>query len=425
MNQKACPAPLFDTSLSRLLLLMMIPLLFIPKINLLTFSADETAGLRIDDLILLCLTPLIFWAGIVTRRPLSAIEKRIGALLLFSLLSFGINRLLVAEELLFVDAKLTYALRIFEYFLFFYVGSTLASPKKLTPFLYAFLGLNAVLMIAQKFGLAGQFSNYGYIREYSGRVMGVASFPSEMGAVLNLLFAYLLFIDARRFTGPRLAALVLLFGPLTVMTGSRSALMAMLILFSAKCLMLLRQRSGKTTVIALFSLSIALFGVAAWNSQEIKERSSALFSKKNVELATRVWQAVDTHYNPTGSEAVRYKSLENDKSWWVRIHKWCYASKLFLEHPECYLQGIGPGFATAGLDGGLLRIAVEYGLVGAALFFSFFSRIASVSIRLKWMIAALLINMLFFDAYLAYKPMSFLFLAAGADQQQKSSICYN
>ena len=42
---------LFDKRLAALLSLLCLPLLFLPKVNLLRFSG-ETAGLRIDDLLL-------------------------------------------------------------------------------------------------------------------------------------------------------------------------------------------------------------------------------------------------------------------------------------------------------------------------------------------------------------------------------------
>jgi hypothetical protein len=102
-----------------------------------------------------------------------------------------------------------------------------------------------------------------------------------------------------------------------------------------------------------------------------------------------------------------------DLSWWMRLHKWIYALKVYLEHPACYLQGIGPGFCGPALDGGYLRLLTENGLIGILLFLQLLSKLYRQSPQLKGMITALLVNMLFFDAYLAYKPMSLLFLVSG------------
>src|SRR5690606_31552302 len=106
-------------------------------------------------------------------------------------------------------------------------------------------------------------------------------------------------------------------------------------------------------------------------------------------------------------------STKEDTSWWMRIHKWLYALKIYLDHPESYFQGIGPGFAMAALDGGVLRIFVEYGIIGFILFFQLFYRIAKVSETLEYCIVAFAINMIFIDVYLAYKPMALIFFMTG------------
>jgi len=138
----------------------------------------------------------------------------------------------------------------------------------------------------------------------------------------------------------------------------------------------------------------------------------AFFSFKNIELIATVWDNISLEYDPIGKESVRQGG--SDASWWMRIHKWCYALKLYVMHPVCWLQGIGPGFAMAALDGGFLRILTELGIIGLWLYAKLFYGIAQQNRQLKWMIIVFCLNMLFFDAYLAYKPMSLLFLVAGA-----------
>jgi hypothetical protein len=111
----------------------------------------------------------------------------------------------------------------------------------------------------------------------------------------------------------------------------------------------------------------------------------------------------------------------------MRIHKWIYALKIYFDHPESYLQGIGPGFAFAALDGGLLRILTENGLIGAFLYWMFFASIYHQSKQLAWMVLVFVINMIFFDVYLAYKPMILLFFVSGytyARQMDSSAYAY-
>jgi hypothetical protein len=56
---------------------------------------------------------------------------------------------------------------------------------------------------------------------------------------------------------------------------------------------------------------------------------------------------------------------------------------------------------------------VENGLIGLFLFWKFFKSIAKKSPQLMSMVAVFALNMIFFDVYIAYKPMSLLFLVAG------------
>src|SRR5258708_7519293 len=129
---------LFDKRSIILLLLITVPLLFIPKINLLTLQG-QTAGIRIDDLLLFSLASVIFWAIPVLNRRLIYPEKLILALTGCSILSFLVNQILVSMEILDVDAKVFYCLRLLEYFLFFYMGTFLVRFMNIRTIFAAFL----------------------------------------------------------------------------------------------------------------------------------------------------------------------------------------------------------------------------------------------------------------------------------------------
>jgi hypothetical protein len=184
-------------------------------------------------------------------------------------------------------------------------------------------------------------------------------------------------------------------------------------LFKLKEELNLRSASSfmRAGVFLLCALVVIAFVVT--QTEAIVERSKGLLSWKNVDLAEDVWNKVNIEVNLDNNpdNAVVYDG--QDLSWWIRIHKWIYFFKTYALNPECYLQGLGPGCAGAALDGGLLRILVEYGLIGCILFWKFFASIYRKTPQLQWMCIALFLNMIFFDAYLAYKPMSLLLLVAG------------
>lgn len=425
----------FDGFTGRLAVYACLALLFLPKINLLSLGGRETAGIRVDDLVLFCFAFLFFWSRLSLRRETLNLEKAMGAIVVLSLASFVLNRLFVTLDLLQVDASVLYAFRPLEYFLFFYVGWIASRYCSLTPMIYAYFYLNAVLIFLQKFGVVGGFTNRGYLPDVTDRPPGLASFPSEMGVLLNMMFCYIVyrqdgsqtrkipFVPKALFklgVNLRYFLFFLFVGVLIVITGSRIAILAHLVSFAP--FLIDRVRSGSFVrnvgIGCAMLLSVALMFYSMDKITGLVARSSGLFSWNNVDLINDVWKNIDVSYVPTGHEIV--ERAEQDESWWIRIHKWMYALKIYLSHPECYLQGVGPGFGTAALDGGLLRILVELGLLGVAFFGRFFRLIAGQSQALFWSIVCFMINMIFFDVYLAYKSMTLLLLMAGfADAKQK------
>lgn len=419
---------LFDKQSSLWIVLFCLPLLFLPKINLISFGGRETAGVRIDDICLIVLSLIVFWAHFSLERRFYGIERQIVALTAFAVLSFFMNRIFVGLGWLHVNASIFYSLRLFEYFLFFYVGALAFPFFRLGSIIKAFFLWNMLLMLLQKFEIVGQFSTEGYLARASSRVAGIASFPSEAGLLLDMAFCYLVYdTESNRqlralmppplrylFDKTYIYMLFLLTAALVIFTGSRIAIAALVVIFMFR----IKQEIKSSASLGSWTLALFFIGVAAcamtvliFNTQAIFVRSAGLLSFKNLELASLVWDKIDLAHDPIGQEAVSNSSY--DASWWMRIHKWCYAMKIYYLHPESYLQGIGPGFAMAGLDGGFLRILTEYGIIGCLLFWKLFSSIYHKTLILKWMIVAFAINMIFFDVYLAYKPMSLLFFITG------------
>src|SRR5262249_20670044 len=144
---------------------------------------------------------------------------------------------------------------------------------------------------------------------------------------------------------------------------------------------------------------------AIYTHSRIITRSAGLLSANNFTLIATVWDNISIDQTPIANESVG-RDDDNDNSWWMRLHKWCYALKIYCLNPECWLQGVGPGFAMAALDGGFLRILTELGIIGCILYGHLFYLIYKKCPELKGIMIAILLNMLFFDVYLAYKPMS-------------------
>lgn len=418
----------FEKRFCLLILLFTIPLLFLPKINLIKMGAEsETAGIRIDDIVLFFLAILFMWGHFLLDKKLYKIEGWVFLLTLFSLGSFFINKLLVSTEILEVHAKIFYAVRLLEYFLFFYIGALAAQFFPKNQIIRAFFLWNFFLIVLQKLNLIGGVTIDGYASNVSNRAQGVASFPSEMGLLLNLLFCYLIYDQECQSKILQIFPLAIrhllkkvylywmfaLFGILVIFTGNRISMLALLVCFLFK----LKEEFDWKSITSLILISFVTAGLLAGvihviaQTEAVYQRSADLFTWRNFTLIGEVWNRIDLSKDPVGNEAIALEDY--DVSWWLRIHKWMFALKTYVIHPECYLQGIGPGFAWSALDGGLLRILTEYGLIGCFIFWKLFATLYKINPQLKWMVIAFLINMIFFDAYLAYKTMSLLFFAAG------------
>ncbi len=423
----------FEHKLALILLVIASPLLFLPKINLINVGS-ETAGLRIDDLVLLIIGTCLMLSHALSHKKLYKIEGWILALTTVSLFSFFSNYWLVSLDILPLNAKIFYAVRLLEYFIFFYIGGLVYQYFDGPLFIRAFFIWNFLLMALQKMGLAGALTVEGYSSNVSERVQGVASFPSEMGLLLNLLFCWMIYDDDNRsrfvnlFASPLVRSFLnksylylmfVIFGVFIVFTGNRISILALLFCFVFR----LKKEFSFRCVSSLFLLSmivpVVLTGIILLISKtaSVYERSSGLFSFRNFQLIAVVWDNIDMEKDPVENQSI--DSARYDISWWLRIHKWIYVMKSYAYHPICYLQGLGPGYAWTALDGGWLRIFVEYGIVGAILYFKFFLSIYRINPQTKWMMIAFGINMIFFDAYLAYKTMSFLLLTSGYAFEKK------
>ncbi len=427
----------FEHKLSLGVVFIALPLLFLPKINLISFNS-ETAGLRIDDMVLFFIGALLMWSHAYSHQRLYKVEGWLLLLTAFSFLSFFSNRLLVSSHILYMDAKIFYTIRLLEYFIFFYIGAIASQYFRDSTIVRAFFLWNLVLMILQKLNLAGAITVTGYSTDVSTRVHGIASFPSEMGLLINLIFCYLIFDRTTRsqfvrlFSSPWTRYLLgkfylywmfALCGTLVIFTGNRVSIVALLVCFLWRLKEEFSLRSIGSAVLAMISIPFIIAGVffLVVQTASVYERSADLFSYKNLGLAQMVWEQIDLSKSPVGNEII--SATDYDMSWWMRIHKWVHVLKAYITHPECYLQGLGPGFAWAALDGGLLRILVEYGVIGTFLFWKFFRCLYRINEQIKWMMVAFLLNMIFFDAYLAYKTMSLLFFLCGYafERQQRSA----
>jgi hypothetical protein len=394
------PAPQFVFQVRRSIVALGIVLFFVPKINL-VMVGGQSAGLRVDDVVLVGITGFLLLA-VSHVRPLTI--SKLTLIFIAMICSFLLSNLLNA--IIGRQSNVLYTFRMVEYFIFFYIGAYFRNNLK--TLCYSLLAGNAMVMLLQAAGLVGGFASEGFSESLSDRPIGLTGGPWEVGAVINVIFAVLLFSDSKRST-----LIFLLTAPLILLSGARTPLIAHVLV-----LLYFIYRRSRHKMTLIFRTGLVLAVVVATVSlipNTLTQRSSNLLAQSNIEFAADLYRNIHIQEPFSGFTDVDV-SGEGDMSWMLRANKWAYALKEWTETPSAWIIGLGPGKWGPSLDGGWLRLLTETGALGAGLFILFFSQMARTPM-LRAVVLCLYVNMIFIDIHLAYKVMSLIFFIAGYSTQ--------
>lgn len=389
-----------------------VVLLFLPKINLISFGG-ETAGIRLDDIVLFAVVVVLFCGWIIELRfkidamPAAAFVM-IGAFCLSNLVNLDHSNLL-------------YSLRLIEYLVFFWAGKALVRLQfNFTSAVMLLVGINCAAILLQFCGVIGGFSAEGY-RSEVWRAFGIsANHPAEMGALLNMSFAALVF-EERGKASARFWLWCVLIGVCIFITESRSALAVHGVLTWLYAYRHAKSRAGFVLKSTLVSGTLIAALVLVPNP--VRERSTDLLSPQNFEAARELYDSMPAEKQFTGflqGGEAEDAPEDVDASWYMRGFKWAYIVKIMFTAPwEVWILGLGPGALGTALDGGWLRLLAETGLVGTLAFLTLLQKISNLSRSCAMAVLALAVNMIMVDSQYAYKVMAFLFLLAGVYAQRK------
>jgi hypothetical protein len=398
--------PRYSANLRRTIIVLGVALLFMPKVNIVSI-AGESAGIRIDDVLLFAIFALLMAGVLLARKPtINEIESIVLILIGCMLLSNLVNLRM------FGRSSLLYSLRYFEYFMFFYIGRYFFDARySATRLLYALLLVNAILMVLQDFAIVGGFASAGFSQDVAGRPIGVTGGPWEVGAILNFSLAIFLF-DRKEAAGVTSLFVIACTSALVVMTGARIPALAHIFLLSYYVYL---RAPNKTYLVgsAAFMLSVLLVAILLIPNP-LTERSENLFSIANIEQFQDQYSKASVPDEKFEGWSEVYTADEyTDLSWLIRLARWIIAIKTWTNSPLAWFVGVGPGNWGPALDGGWLRVMSEWGLLGLSIFLVFLYRIAQISRATFAMVVALAINMLFIDIHIAYKAMSLFFFLSG------------
>lgn len=386
-------------------------LLLLPKINLITVGG-ESAGLRIDDL-LLCAAFLIIvtFAILSLRFRFGSVEASFLRLVIW----WGLSN--VFNMVLFHRSSILYTLRELEYLVFFYLGLLAArkdSIQRIRNLSVAIIVFNGLAILLQKIGWLGAFSSEGFVASATGRPPGLTGGPWEIGAMLNLALALLLFRcisrSARFLPWVYIAACTFLLA----ITGARTPTFAHLFIV----IMYVYKRIHSKVLFLLVSSSLlaALLVPLIFIPSQIQERTLTALSFENIYLLPEIYEALPT---PNSTDPVTadiqndLTSDDTDQSLLLRVVKWVFVAKVWQQNGTNYLIGVGPGTWGPAIDGGWLRILTESGLVGLVLYLVFLKRLSRIHFSMFICAACIALNLTTIDIHLSYKTTAYLLFAAG------------
>jgi hypothetical protein len=391
-----------------------VPLLFLPKINIFNI-AGETAGVRIDDLVLASVLGLLMAAFIYLRRAyITGVEATLCIFIISGVLSCALE-----------GGSIIYAFRVLEYFTFFYIGVHAARYFHLQNILLAFIGWNAILIFLQALGVVGAFPLGNY---ELGAPIGIGSGNWEIGILLNIAWVPLAFGEHRKLMISTVTGL-LIFG-LHFLIGSRAPAATFVAIFVCFVLWNLRRKVG----IILLMLPVIALGIVVFYqivgtslaSSKLLMRASSLSTTDYQEVLTRLWRITPERgefisYDEANKVAARFAS--SDLSLLERAQKSISALKFYFQSSWlAWLIGTGPGRFGVAIDEGYARLLAETGIVGVASFCVFLYKSLEKSAAVWFLLGIFFFSMLTLDAYLSYKIMALLLFIGGITTGQELNL---
>lgn len=405
----------------QLVYLLVIFCLFSVKINIVGIGEG---GIRLDDLLMVPAFGYLLFRAIVINEKFPMYFLYYLSFLIFcvfaTLLSASFERVHGLYGLFFI-------VRLAQYSMFFLIGSYLfKNGYSLEPVLKAYVILLAVLIPLQMMSVIPVPGEFGATRA-SGNLNG----PYELAAVSAFLFFFFYSKRMRNMPFAIISAVVLF------LTASRITIFAVAVIVFAvffRNISSLRQRAVFVGLPALVFLCLFLFNPHD-SFTEVDIKGTGFVNRvRSIDLDVFAKSASDFYVNtPVYKKSSDYlddaylnsidiaASLEDDvdSSGIIRFTRWAALLKSTFSQFDTSIFGMGPSFGSIAIDGYLVRLIVETGIVGVFLFFVFFISAYRWSLRgASWIghyLLALLITSFFIDIFMSYRPMMLLWLALGFD----------
>ena len=402
--------------------LVIITLLFVPKVNIITVPGS-TAGIRADDLVVLFFVVSLIINAIAKRQKyFDLFSKKMvacyAAFIVVSVISSLVNTMNSNVEL---GSSLVYTARFVEYLFVLPAGAVLLKSgiKKdhLVHIFTASIFFNLIICILQQKGLL--FDIQSSIVYQAGRVArpsAVFNAPFEIcGVFMMLIPIYLIRIKYSKKSILNIIPIIAI-SAIIYISQSRSSLVIVALVIVIYLLSTVRQKMlVLATTIALIIAGIA--GVYVISNMSTKSRMSTLSSNSAEYAIKNAWHYRDFSNFSEDQNKLPGVFSQGDVSLNIRLVKWFTITDGAVKSP---VIGIGPSFIKIALDGSYLRLFAETGILGlityiAALIFSF-KTIPKKSKYRKIIFYVFLITVahgIFIDVFYSSRVMSLYWIMTG------------
>jgi len=375
-----------------------ICLLFAPKVNLIEVPG-QTAGLRVDDLVLAVL-------AVPLAMAYRGLERDRVCLWIAVVVALGGVSCVVG------DGNVLYAARLLEYAVFLLAGRF--SGLDMGRVAKVWIGTQLSVACLQELHIVGVFRDGIYlVPQQVDRAFGTTGGPWELAAVTGLASVVALAThqrhDAKRVL-VHVAALAI-----QILAESRTGLVVQSFIL---CFDLVGARLGPAAVLTTCGLAIVV-------ACEV-----VIADRLDTSALVAAARGLGGDEPSALHELAEVEGLANvdDLSMAVRAEKWSFTSSTWLQGGWlAILLGVGQGHFGPAVDGGWLRILCESGIIGLMAYIGFLAALRR-TVASGWtvpvtrlggewatcLLIAFAAHMVFIDVHLSYKTMAFLLLLAGS-----------
>jgi len=385
------------------------------------------SGIRLDDFLIFAAFILLLARGDLRRikrsRAFNIYLGFVGISLVSSAWNSAIGRVSPFISIIFV-------VRLLEYMVFYYLGYlAVRNGYNLKRMLSWFLTLLCIVVPLQ---MAGLVPTSGVFTGITSRAVGNTNGPYEMAVVGAFLLCYLGYSQSSYLKGAWSLFLI-------VLAASRITFIATVISLTKILLQGLRSRRGWIVgFAAVGSLAVAgFFGTPYFSSGSSSEQTAVLsrLSSLNTNVsqsdmseaydAAPVYQKstdfIDGEFQHAATEVSAFIDANGgDASALQRLYRWTTLIKSALNSLDATAIGLGPSFGSTAVDGYFVRVFIETGVLGLAMFCWFALALlygeGPASKPFREYVYILLITACFIDIFVSYKPMLLLWLWHGVRQ---------